>query len=210
MTDLWTTVAVERGALADDLVGRTDEQWRTPSLCAGWSVHDVLAHQCGTADMNPAKFLVRFASAGFNFPRFADAQIARYRGATPADTLATFSRLQHSTTAPPGPKTSWLGEVIVHSEDIRRPLGIGHEYPADAVRQVMDFYAGSNTLIGTKRRIAGLTLRASDQDWSHGTGPLVEGRLIDLLLAATGRAAACDRLTGDGVTTLRLRGTQSP
>lgn len=205
MNDMWSTVAVERGALADDLEGLTDEQWETPSLCDGWTVHDVLAHQCGTADMNPPKFFVRLASAGFSFPRFADAQIRRYRGATPAETLATFRRLQGSTSAPPGPRTSWLGEVVVHSEDIRRPLGIDHEYPADAVRQVIDFYKGSNTLIGSKSRIADLTLTATDQDWTHGSGPAVEGRLIDLLLAATGRAVACDRLQGDGVTTLRLR-----
>lgn len=205
MSEMWTTVAAERGALADDLAGLTDEQWATPSWCAGWTVHDVLAHQCGTADTNPPKFFARLAAAGFNFPKFAEAQIRRHRGATPAETLAAFRRLQHSTTAPPGPKVSWLGEVIVHSEDIRRPLGIEHDYPADAVRQVIDFYKRSNTLIGTKTRIADLQLTATDQDWSHGTGPRVEGRLLDLLLAGTGRAAACDRLSGDGVTTLRLR-----
>lgn len=207
MREMWTTVAAERGALADDLTGLSEERWRTPSWCAGWTVHDVLAHQCGTADTNPAKFLARLAAAGFSFPRFAEAQVRRYRGATPAETLATFRRLQHSTSAPPGPKVSWLGEVIVHSEDIRRPLGIEHDYPADAVRRVIDFYKGSNTLIGAKSRIADLRLTATDQDWTHGTGPGVEGRLVDLLLAATGRAGACDRLSGDGVTTLRLRCT---
>ncbi len=160
--------------------------------------------------MNPGRFFARFAKAGFRFGRFAEAQIERYREATPAETLAMFRRLQHSTSAPPGPKTSWLGEVIVHSEDIRRPLGIDHEYPPRAVRQVIDFYCGSNALIGTKTRIADLTLRATDQDWTHGSGPLVEGRLIDLLMAATGRAQACDRLGGDGVTTLRLRCGELP
>ena len=205
MSEMWTVVAAERGALADDLTGLTDEQWRTPSLCAGWTVHDVLAHQCGTADMNPGRFLLRFVAARFDFARFAQTQIERYRGATPAETLATFRRLQHSTSAPPGPKVSWLGEVVVHSEDIRRPLGIEHVYPPDAVRRVLDFYTGSNTLIGTKKRIADLRLVATDQDWSHGSGPAVEGRMIDLLLAATGRQAACERLQGDGVTTLRLR-----
>ncbi|HET6653681.1 MAG TPA: maleylpyruvate isomerase family mycothiol-dependent enzyme [Nocardioides sp.] len=205
MDEMWSTVAAERGALADDLAGLTDEQWETPSWCEGWTVHDVLAHQCGTADTGPGQFFVRLAASGFRFSKFADAQIRRHRGATPAETLETFRRLQHSTTAPPGPKTSWLGEVVVHSEDIRRPLGIDHDYPAEAVRRVIDFYKGSNTLIGAKSRIADLRLVATDQDWSHGTGPLVEGRLVDLLLAATGRAGACDRLSGDGVTTLRLR-----
>jgi hypothetical protein len=95
--------------------------------------------------------------------------------------------------------------VIVHSEDIRRPLGITHQYPTAAVVQVADFYQGSNLLIGAKRRIEGLTLRATDAAWSHGTGPEVSGPIIAIVLAMTGRKTAADDLTGDGVTTLRAR-----
>jgi uncharacterized protein (TIGR03083 family) len=205
MSDMWSTVAAERGALAADLADLPDRQWETPSLCDGWTVREVLAHQTGTASMTPSKFFARFAAAGFNFPRFSDREIQRHLGDSPQATLAEFRDKQHSTSAPPGPKVSWLGEVIVHSEDIRRPLGISHTYPTAAVRQVLDFYKTSNTLIGTKRRIADLRLTATDDDWSHGEGPAVEGRLVDLLVAATGRAAACDSLSGDGVSTLRLR-----
>ena len=205
MTDMWSTVAAERGALATDLADLSDQQWETPSLCDGWTVREVLAHQTGTASMNPPKFLARFAGAGFNFPKFADREIRRHLGDSPRATLEEFRDRQHSTSCPPGPKVTWLGEVIVHSEDIRRPLGISHDYPAAAVRQVLDYYKNSNTLIGTKSRIAELRLAATDDDWSHGEGPAVEGRLIDLLLAATGRGVACESLTGDGVSTLRLR-----
>ena len=66
--------------------------------------------------------------------------------------------------------------MIVHSEDIRRALGSRHTYPTDAAMQVADFYKGSNLLIGAKNRIAGLKLRATDADWSHGDGPQVAGR----------------------------------
>ena len=93
----------------------------------------------------------------------------------------------------------------MHAEDIRRPLGIQHSYPTEAVRQVLDYYKGSNTLIGTKNRIAGLTLEATDADWSHGSGPTVRGPLLPLLMAVTGRAAALDDLTGEGVALLRSR-----
>jgi uncharacterized protein (TIGR03083 family) len=95
--------------------------------------------------------------------------------------------------------------VIVHAEDIRRPLGIKHAYPAEAVTRVADFYKGSNLLIGSKRRIDGLTLRATDADWSHGTGPEVSGPALSLVLAMTGRTAAIEDLDGDGVATLRRR-----
>ncbi|OBF57452.1 hypothetical protein A5787_25045 [Mycobacterium sp. 852002-50816_SCH5313054-b] len=203
--DLWDTIAAERGALATDLAGLTPAQWETPSLCAGWTVRDIVAHLSATASLNPATFFLNMAKAGFNFDRFANGQIAKHRGADTGATLAEFRGLQNSTSAPPGPKTSWLGEVVVHGADVRRPLGIPHAYPPDAVRQAIDFYKGSNMLIGSKNRIAGLALRATDQDWQHGQGEAVEGPLLSLLLATTGRAAACDDLAGPGVATLRSR-----
>ena len=93
----------------------------------------------------------------------------------------------------------------MHAEDIRRPLGIEHHYPAEAVVRVADFYKGSNLLIGSKNRIDGLSLRATDADWSHGTGPEVSGPIMSLVMAMTGRKAADDDLSGDGVATLRSR-----
>jgi hypothetical protein len=100
---------------------------------------------------------------------------------------------------------AWLGETIVHSEDIRRRLGIKHDYPAEAVVRVADFFKGSNLLIGSKRRIDGLTLRATDAEWSHGTGPEVSGPILSLVMAMAGRKAALDDLSGEGVSTLRSR-----
>jgi uncharacterized protein (TIGR03083 family) len=198
-------VHAERAALADDLANLTAEQWHTPSLCKGWTVQDVLAHQVGSATMNPPTFLAKLIGAGFSFPRFADKEIAQQSKGGPQATLERFRAVQNSTSAPPGPKVTWLGEAIVHSEDIRRPLGITREYPIAAVVQVLDFYKNSNILIGTKSRIAGLTLRATDADWTYGSGPLVEGPVLSLVLAGTGRKAALDDLSGDGVETLRSR-----
>src|ERR1700756_3093662 len=184
MSDIWATIAAERGALADDLADLTPAQWDTPSLCPGWTVRDMVAHLSATASLNPATFVLGIAKSGFSFDKFANAQVARHRGADPAATLAEFRGLQNSTSAPPGPKTSWLGEeVVVHGADVRRPLGIPHTYSPDAVRQVIDFYKGSNMLIGSKNRVAGLSLQATDHDWAHGQGgpqTPVQGALLSL------------------------------
>jgi hypothetical protein len=94
---------------------------------------------------------------------------------------------------------------VIHAEDIRRPLGVGHAYPPAAVVRVADFLKGSNLLIGTKNRIAGLRLRATDAEWSTGDGPEVSGPVLSLLLAMTGRAAALADLSGDGPPALRSR-----
>jgi uncharacterized protein (TIGR03083 family) len=205
MEDMWAVVATERGALADDLARLDDASWDAPSLCTGWSVRDAVAHVVATAEMTPPKFLGKMAGSGFSFQKMVTKEIADKRGASPADTLQRLRDVRDRTTAPPGPKTSWLGETIVHSEDVRRPLRLARTYPMDAVVAVADFYQGSNTLIGSKRRIEGLALKATDAEWSHGTGRPVEGPMLSLLLAMTGRTAAYDDLTGEGVETLRGR-----
>lgn len=205
MSDIWPTIAAERGALADDLAGLREAQWDTRSLCAEWTVRDVVAHMSATATTTPPKFILGLAKAGFSFGKFVDSGIAAHRGPDPAATLSDFRDVQNSTASPPGPKMSWLGEVVIHAADVRRPLGIPHTYPMAAVRQVIDFYKGSNALIGAKKRIGGLALQATDDDWRHGQGESVEGPLLSLLLAMTGRSAACDDLTGPGVATLRNR-----
>jgi hypothetical protein len=84
-------------------------------------------------------------------------------------------------------------------------LGIQHTYPSDWITRAISFYSSSNLLIGGKSRIAGLTLKATDTDWSLGSGPLVEGPAMSLLLATTGRRVALDDLTGPGIDTLRSR-----
>jgi uncharacterized protein (TIGR03083 family) len=202
---IWPTIHAERKALADDLAGLTAEQWATQSLCSEWNVHQVLAHQLSAAKMTPPKFFLRFAAAGFNFNKYAAKQVAAESAGGPAATLAAYRAAEPRETAPPGPKDTWLGEIFAHGEDIRRPLGITHSYPLPEVVRVIALYAKSNTIIGGKTRVAGLTLKAADTDFSVGSGPLVQGPAMSLLLAASGRKSALDELSGPGVETLRER-----
>lgn len=201
----WPVIAKERGALADDLSSISDAQWQTPSQCTGWSAHDTLAHMLATAHMTKGGFFGKFAGSGFNFDNMAAKEIQKYGAGGPQATLAAWRDAQNATTSPPGPVDSWLGETLIHSEDIRRPLGIKHEYPIDAVVRTLDFYKNSNLIVGAKKRIAGLTLKATDADWSTGSGPEVEGPAMSLLMTMTGRSSALEDLTGPGVETLRSR-----
>jgi uncharacterized protein (TIGR03083 family) len=201
----WPTIEVERLALIDDLRPLRPEQWQVPSLCADWNLRQAFGHMIATARKTPLSFVGGFAKAGFNFQKMARADIARETSGTVQDQLGAFDSMVSSTSSPPGPVESWLGETIVHAEDIRRPLGIAHTYPIDAVTRTATFYSGSDLLIGSKSRIAGLTLRAADIDWSVGSGPVVEGPALALLLAMTGRRVALAELTGPGVSTLASR-----
>jgi uncharacterized protein (TIGR03083 family) len=203
--EIWPVVHVEREALAGDLRGLAEDRWATPSLCDEWTVRDVLAHMTAAAKITPPSFFGKLAAAGFRFERLQQTGVARERGSSPADTLARFVTVRSAVKHPPGPADAMLGETIIHAQDIRGSLGIQHEYPTEAVVRLADFFKGSNLLIGAKRRISGFSLRATDADWQHGAGPGVTGPILSLVMAMTGRKAAIDDLTGDGVPALRAR-----
>jgi uncharacterized protein (TIGR03083 family) len=206
MADPWPAIHAEREVLATDLSALTDEQWATPSLCAGWTVRDVLGHMTATAKMTPPRFFLALAGAGFKFNNMTSREVARETTGPPADSLAEFRRYTQASSHPPGPAASWLGETVVHGTDIRRPLGLSRDFPEPALVQVADFFKGSNVLIGAKKRIDGLRLQATDATWSTGTGAEVSGPLLSLIMAMTGRPAVLDDLSGDGVAQLRDRG----
>ncbi|HVB14523.1 MAG TPA: maleylpyruvate isomerase family mycothiol-dependent enzyme [Candidatus Dormibacteraeota bacterium] len=204
-TDLWSQIHAERRALAADLESLDDQGWATPSLCQLWSVRDVLGHLVAAAKMTPPKFIIGLAGAGFRFNAMTAKDVARETAGPVGDTLIHFRSLITATSHPPGPVTAMLGEAVLHGEDIRRPLGIHREYPVETLTGVANFFKGSNLLLGSKRRIAGLTLQATDVDWSWGVGPEVRGPLSALLLAMTGRPAGLDDLAGAGLATLKPR-----
>jgi uncharacterized protein (TIGR03083 family) len=204
-TDIWPTIQAERKSLAHDLESLDQDQWAKTSLCTQWTVWDVVAHMTATAKITPPVFFGKMLTSGFSLTTLQGKDIAVERGDSPASALARFEAVESSRKHPPGPLDTWLGEVIVHAEDIRRPLGICHDYPMDAVVRVADFYKNSNLIIGTKRRIEGLTLQATDANWSHGTGPKVSGPMIALVMAMNGRKAVAKELSGDGVTRLQAR-----
>lgn len=202
---LWEVVRAERAALAADLAGLDDALWSTDSLCAGWSVRDTLAHMTATARLNPATFLLKLGAARFDFHRMvADCRLADL-GSSPRQTLELFRATVDLRGGPPIPRPVLLGETLIHAEDIRRPLGIHHAYPLDSLRDVITFTVACNLVLGTRERVEGLRLVATDIDYSHGSGEVVEGPLMALTLAVTGRGAGCDDLSGPGVAVLRGR-----
>jgi uncharacterized protein (TIGR03083 family) len=206
MTDnIWSLIHIERAALAADLAGLTDEGWATPSLCAGLSVREVLAHLSSAARLNPVQWLAGVIKCRFDFDKQVAMRLAEQLGASPAETLERFRLVVDSTTKPPLPTIAMLGETVVHGGDIRRPLGIDRAYPIDMLTRVADYYQGSDQVVLAKGRISGLHLTGTDGPFATGTGPRVSGPTLALIMAMTGRAAFCAELEGDGVAVLASR-----
>ena len=202
MADVWPMIHAERAAFADTLVNLAPEQWDAPSLCAGWTVHDVIAHMTAAGYKTQLGFIGGMAAAGFRFNTMVDKDVKHFGAGSRPEMLANYQKTVDMTAHPPGPTMAMLGEVVIHSEDALRPLGIKASHRPDSLRSVADFFKGSNLLIGAKKRIAGLKLTASDIDWSHGSGPEVTGPAIGLIMAMTGRPVNEGELSGEGASTL--------
>ncbi|WP_410660959.1 maleylpyruvate isomerase family mycothiol-dependent enzyme [Amycolatopsis sp. lyj-112] len=201
----WPLIHAERQALADDLGDLSEEEWATPSLCAGLTVREVLAHLTASASLTPLRWYVGVVRCRFDFDKQVAMRLAEHLGTSGAETLERFHRVVTSTTKPPLPVLAMLGEAIVHAEDIRRPLGIRHDYPIATLTSLARYYQGSDLVVMAKGRIGGLRLEATDGPFAVGSGPLVSGTTLALTMAMTGRAAYLDELDGDGVPLLRRR-----
>jgi uncharacterized protein (TIGR03083 family) len=202
---LWSLAHAERTALAEDLSGLDSEQWRHGTLCGQWDVEEVVAHLTAAASLNQWRWVRSMLGARFRVEVHNQRQMVEHRGSTPAETLDRFHAIIDSTTAPSGHTPAYLGEVIVHAQDIRQPLGLSHTPDVDALTPVADFFARRNFTVASRTTIAGLQLRADDGPFATGTGPLVTGSTLALVMSMAGRAPYVDQLDGPGVPTLRAR-----
>ncbi len=205
--DLLTEIAAERRAVADMLESLTDDQWNTPSLSTGWTVRHVAAHLTMGFRYSVPKIAWQMLKARGDFNKVAD-RIARADGSklSTAELVDIIRRNADNRFKPPGSGyEAPLSDVVVHGLDMRRPLGIERDIPFDRLVVVL------RTAVEAKARkfygndISGVTYRATDGQWTFGTGPEVHGPAQDLALFLSGRRAGLERLAGDGLRVLESR-----
>ncbi|MFI1016134.1 maleylpyruvate isomerase family mycothiol-dependent enzyme [Streptomyces sp. NPDC020965] len=203
MNDVWPLVHAERAALIDDLARLDDGQWETPSLCTGWTVHDVVAHLIDTARTTRIGFVAGLVRAGFDFDRQNARGVEHERGGSPRETLERLRLVTLRTSTPPAPVDSRIVEEVVHGEDIRRPLGLTRSYPQEAVVRSLRLQVRTPASFGGAKELTSrVRLTATDVDLSVGDGPEVAGTALSLLLAVSRRRVALGELDGPGVPTL--------
>jgi hypothetical protein len=118
---------------------------------------------------------------------------------------ARFEAILDSNRKPPGPAYVALGEIMVHGEDIRRPLGARGDHPAEHLSTLAELYKKTGAPLRAKQRLVGLRLEATDVDWATGSGPEVRGPCMSLILAMVGRKGALADCEGPGVEMLASR-----
>jgi uncharacterized protein (TIGR03083 family) len=198
MTRLWDLIHAARRSLADDLSVLDPDQWRQPTLCTDWDVEHVVAHLTATATMGRWRWIRSMVSAGFRPPVHNERRLREHLGATPAETLRNFEAVIGATTAPTGDTAAYLGEMLVHGQDVRYPLGISTAPDVEALTAVAEFYARRNFAVPSKSVASGLRMLATDGPFTSGEGPELTGPTLALVMTMAGRRAYVDQLEGPG------------
>lgn len=200
MTDdhLRAAVVAERGEQADLLAALRPEQWDAPTLCAGWRVREVVAHTTMPFRTSLGRTVLELAKARGNINRMADRCARRDAARLPAAQLLAALRdnLAHPWTPPGGGAHGALAHDVIHGLDITVGLGLDRRVPPERVTMVLAGMRPRNiAFFGAD--LTGVALRATDHDWSYGTGTPVEGLAQDLLLVLCGRRLPPGRLEGE-------------
>src|SRR5438105_807890 len=157
--ELRNMVDAEQQEFATMLRGLSPEQWKAPSLCRGWSVHDAVIHIAIHSHTGATERFGGLVRAGFSEDRQMEPQRARTHDEL-VDWLASPARLGGRFDI-----LTQLSELVIHQQDVRRPLGLVREIPAERLGVVLDFGISAAGLTWTmafsRRRAKGLRLVAS-------------------------------------------------
>jgi len=194
----------ECAALIDDLSSLSPDQWRSETLCGDWDVEEVVAHLGAAATMTPFRWLRSMIGARFDPDVHNRRRLEEFRGATPQETLERF-RSVGVIRLPAKSSPAGLGEILVHAEDIRRPLGLHHAPDPQGLLVVARFFATKDFAVNSKTLVKNLTLRAIDAGFREGSGPEVRGPLLSLVMVMAGRGAFLPDLEGPGTAELGRR-----
>ncbi len=195
--DIFDAVAAERLAIADQLQSLSAEQLAAPSLCDGWSVHHVAAHLTMPWAVSAPTMAMRVLRAR-SISRAIDGVTHELAQQPITEIIDSLRANAHNRKHPPGLPRAPLTDLLVHGEDVRRPLGLHRAIPMSTSRLALQFVTSGRdrgTYVPTSR-LGGLRLVATDQDWAWGEGAQISGRSMSLLLAAMGRRVALPELNG--------------
>jgi uncharacterized protein (TIGR03083 family) len=191
-------IAAQRAELGEVLAGLPGPRWEEPTLCAGWRVREVVAHITMPFRYGGPRFMLELARSRGRFNAMSD-RVARRDAArmSPAELAAAVgSNAGHPWKPPGGGFAGALAHDLIHGLDITVPLGIGRPVPEDRLRVILPGSLADRSVRFFGADLAGIELRASDIEWTLGSGAPLTGTAADLLLVLCGRKLPPGRLAG--------------
>jgi uncharacterized protein (TIGR03083 family) len=202
--EYWSAVRTIRLRIAELLDTLSRSEWDAASLCQGWRVRDVAGHLAMVPTITTGQMLAAAPRARFN-PNRINTLLAVRAGSVATTEIVRKLRghADDRTTAKALDTRNSLFDAIVHSQDIALPLGRTFPVLVDDTRRGLDRVWAMGWPFNARRRLAGLTLTATDTDWTVGSGPEVRGTALSLLLLLTGRTSTVrNDLAGAGLESL--------
>jgi len=196
--------------LRDDLVhllsSLRGELWDASSLCEGWAVRDVVAHliRLEAYIRSPLRYAFAVVGKGLRPNRFQEFDAQRLAASlAPRRLVRSLAEARYEKSwvwrHHPWPQMT-VAELVIHGQDIRRPLGLQHEISSDQLRAVADVIVRHVPRV-FRYPLGGWSLpslhfEATDANWSWGSGPTVRGPLEAIVMTLAGRRQAASDLSG--------------
>lgn len=184
----WSAVRAIRMDIADLLDSLSPAEWEAQSLCRDWRVREVAGHLSIIPTVTSANLIAAAPRARFDMNRINTAVAVRAGEREPGEIVARIR--EHAAgrrTALVLDTRNWLFDAVVHSQDIAVPLGREFPVPVEYSRRGLERVWAMGWPFHARRRLAGRTLRATDTDWTGGSGPEVARPALSLLMLLTGR-----------------------
>jgi uncharacterized protein (TIGR03083 family) len=196
MDDIRKMTETERGALAAVLAGLGPDAWDSPTLCDGWRVREVVAHITMPFRYSGPRFMLELARSGGKFNVMSDRVARRDAHALSAAQLTAALRdnVQHPWKPPGGGFVGALTHDVIHGLDITVPLGAERRVPAESMLVVLGNVTAAQALKHFGVDLTGVSLQATDLDWTWGSGAPLRGSAQDLALFLCGRKLPAGRL----------------
>jgi uncharacterized protein (TIGR03083 family) len=143
--------------LVERLAALDHEQWNSSSLCARWRIRDVLAHMTAGAEGAFGVGTISWGVLryGFHYNRWVAADGQERGQEEPAVILTALRNAAANRKAQPGGRSvTALAHVLIHGQDMCRPLGIKRDLPEPHLVAVANFVKDDRLLFGARRRIA--------------------------------------------------------
>ncbi|HEY3013488.1 MAG TPA: maleylpyruvate isomerase family mycothiol-dependent enzyme [Nocardioides sp.] len=187
----WRHTVEQRRALAGILGSLSPEEWEHESLCAGWTVRDVAAHVITSPQLQQGRLIWETVKAGGNVSAVALRDAKRRAAAPTSEILADYERLAEGKKHFIGTgRADLLLDVIVHTQDIVRPLGRTHAVPPEAAALAADRARRLAFLLHSRSAIRQHRMVATDVDWDRGKGSVIEAPMLELLMMCAGRGVS--------------------
>jgi uncharacterized protein (TIGR03083 family) len=197
--DIKEMIAAQRADLATMLGDLPEEAWDSPTLCERWRVREVVAHMTMPFRYGMEEYMAELGASDGDFTAMSDRVAARDAAAlSPAELTETIRvNVRHPWEPPGGGLTAALSHDMIHGLDISVPLGLGFTVPEERLRVILPSSSGEMSVKFFGVDLDGIELRATDMDWTFGSGDPLTGTGQDLLLVICGRKLPPGHLAGE-------------